>query len=119
MISKNSRANPKRASECLADWTVLGRAKVYAKIGFATHCNLGDVNLIISSLVIFQHFGLFWKFFFSITLGCILQQIRHLRVEKSTSKCFVSIYLLPKIEIRVVKRVLRFWDLGEYKNSGH
>ena len=36
MISKNSRANPKRASECLADWTVLGRGKVYVKIGFAT-----------------------------------------------------------------------------------
>ena len=79
-ISKNSGANQKRASECLADWTVLGRAKVYAKIGFATHCNLGDVNPMISSLGNFQHFGLFRKFVFSITLGCILQQIRHLRV---------------------------------------
>ena len=50
-------------------WTVLGRAKVYAKIGFATHCNLGDVNPMISSLGNFQHFGLFRKFVFSITLG--------------------------------------------------
>ena len=36
MISKNSIANQKRASECLADWTVPGHAKVYMKIGFAT-----------------------------------------------------------------------------------
>ena len=26
--------------------------------------------------------------------------------------------MLPKIEIRVVKRVLKFWGLGENKNSG-
>jgi len=79
-ISKNSGANQKRASECLADWTVIGRPKVYAKIGFATFYNLGDLNRIISSLVNFQHFGVFLKFVFSITLGCILQKIRHLRV---------------------------------------
>ena len=106
---KNSRANQKRASECLADWTVLGHAKVYAKIGFATHCNLGDVNPMISSLGNFQHFGLFRKFVFSITLGCILQQRWHLRVLKRSSKYFVMIYLLSKIEIRVVNA---FWGFG-------
>ena len=56
MISKNSRADQKHASECLAYWTVLAHAKFYVKIGFATENNFGDVNLIIniSSLVIFH-----------------------------------------------------------------
>ena len=33
-ISKNSRANQTRASDGLADWTVIGHPKDYVEIGF-------------------------------------------------------------------------------------